>query len=190
MSDNLQPIIPGEFFHIYNRAIGNDLLFETDIDYAKWIELLKKYLLPVCEIHSYCLLSNHYHLLIKVRETIETNVFSKQMANAGNAYSKWKNLTSGRRGGLFMTPFKRKHLTDNNYLTWCLWYIHRNPLHHGFTKEWQLWKYSSFAVYNSGKPSLITKDFFINLFGSIELLLNYHFIQSGDDDMINKISIE
>jgi putative transposase len=190
MSNNLQPIIPGEFFHIYNRAVGNELLFETNGDYVHWIELLKKYSLPVCEIHAYCLLPNHYHLLIKVHETTDAERFSKQMSHAANAYAKWKNLGAGRKGGLFMTPFKRKHLTNDNYITWCLWYIHRNPQHHGYTKDWQLWKYSSFAVYNSDKPSVITKDFFINLFGSKELLLKYHEIQSGDDDIIQKISLE
>lgn len=186
----MQPILSGNFFHIYNRAIGSELLFENDKDYLHWIELLKKYLLPVCDIHAYCLLPNHYHLLVKIHEVIEASVFSKKMAHAANAYAKWKNLTSGRKGGLFMTPFKRKLITDENYLIWCLWYIHRNPVHHGFTKDWQDWKYSSFNVYSSNKFSLLSKDFFINLFGSKELLLKHHLIQSGDYNIINKISIE
>ncbi len=189
-SNNQQAIIPGELFHIYNRAVGNELLFETDADYTHWLELIKKYLLPVCEIHAFCLLPNHYHLLIKVHQTTDAEVFSKQMSHAANAYVKWKNLRTVRKGSLFMTPFKRKHITEENYLTWCLWYIHRNPLHHGYTKDWQLWKYSSYQAYYSDKPTLMSKEFFMNLFGSKELLLKYHEIQSADEGVIQRLSLE
>ena len=77
------------------------------------------------------------------------------MSHTANAYAKWKNLTLGRKGGLFITPFKRKLITDDNYLIWCLCYIHRNPVHQGYTKNWSHWKYSSYKAYCYDKPALI-----------------------------------
>lgn len=190
MADSLQQLIPGEFFHLYNRAVGNELLFQNDEDYTHWLHLLKKFISPVCEIHAYCLLPNHYHLLIRVNYKTGHSIFSKRMSDAANAFVKWKNLKYHRKGGLFMTPFKRKLIKDENYLIWCLWYIHRNPLHHGYTIDWQNWKYSSYKAYIINKHTLITKEFFITLFGGPNELVKYHLIQADDSEIQNKISLE
>ena len=45
-----------------------------------------------------------------------------------------------------MRPFKRKKIENESHLAWAIWYVHRNPLHHGFTKEWRNWKYSSYKT--------------------------------------------
>lgn len=64
MPNNLQPILSSNFFHLFNRAIDNELLCENDKDYLHWIALLKKYMLSVCDNYAYCFLPNHYHLLV------------------------------------------------------------------------------------------------------------------------------
>lgn len=92
MAGSQQTIIPGEFFHIYNRAVGNELVFHNDVGYDHWLFLVKQYLLPLCEIHAYCLLPNHYHLLVKINNDINPADFSKKMSDAANAFVKWNNL--------------------------------------------------------------------------------------------------
>lgn len=190
MTNNQQAIIPGEFFHLYNRAVGDELLFQSDVDYDHWLDLLKQFLLPLCEIHAYCLLPNHYHLLVKIKEDADAVVFSKKTGDAANAFVKWKNLKYGRKGGLFMTPFKRKMITDEHYLIWCLWYIHRNPLHHHYSADWQNWKYSSYKAYTSEKPTLINKAFFLDLLGGKELFMKHHTLQAGEDSIMSKVILE
>jgi putative transposase len=189
MTNNTQQIQPGEFYHVYNRAVGNETLFRSHKDYLTWIDTLKKYILPVAEIHAYCLLPNHYHLLIKIKDSTTPEFFSKSMSDAANSYAKFFNLSYDRRGSLFMRPFKRIHIDSNEYLIWCLWYIHRNPMHHGYTENWSEWKYSSYNVYTSGKLSLITTDFMIDIFGSLEILKAHHLLQTNED-LIHKISME
>lgn len=190
MNSKIQDIESGKFYHVYNRAIGGELLFHSEKDYLHWLDLLKRYLLPVCEIHAYCLLPNHYHLIVRVNANTNPGSFSKSMSNAANAFTKWANLTHNRKGGLFMTPFKRKLIENDAYLTWCLWYIHRNPLHHQYTSNWQTWKYSSYSAYTAGKYTLVTTNFFLSLFGGADALINYHQIQMEDDDAVNSISLE
>jgi REP element-mobilizing transposase RayT len=187
--NNTSAIISGEYYHVYNRAVGNELLFHTDNDYLKWIDCIKKYILPLSEIHAYCLLPNHYHLLLKIHDTCDGILFSKNMADAANSYAKWFNLIHKRKGSLFMRPFKRIQVTDNNYLLWCLWYIHRNPMHHHYTKNWDEWKYSSYSAYLSGKPSLITTSFMIDVFGGLDVLIKHHSIQAGEE-VIRVIGLE
>lgn len=190
MAGSQQTIIPGEFFHIYNRAVGNELVFHNDVGYDHWLFLVKQYLLPLCEIHAYCLLPNHYHLLVKINNDINPADFSKKMSDAANAFVKWNNLKYGRKGGLFMTPYKRKLLQNEDYLIWCLWYIHRNPFHHQFVSDWKSWKYSSYHAYISDKPTLINRTFFLDLFGGKEMFVKHHTIQAEEINIINKIAME
>ncbi len=61
-----------KFYHIYNRAVGDEKLFKTPDDYFYFLEKLKRYILPVAEVYVYCLLPNHFHLLIKTFEQPES----------------------------------------------------------------------------------------------------------------------
>lgn len=190
MSASQQEITPGEFFHIYNRAIGNEILFHTDADYDHWFQLVKKFLLPVCEIHAYCLLPNHYHLLVRIQDHTDSADFSKKMSDAANAFVKWKNLKYRRKGGLFMTPYKRKLLQSEEYLIWCLWYIHRNPNHHQYAEDCKSWKYSSYQAYIMDKPTLVTKAFFLELFAGKENFIRHHLVQGEEIEIITKVALE
>lgn len=189
MSSNTKPLIAGEFYHVYNRAPGKELLFFYQRDYVHWLELIKKYILPHCQLYAYCLLPNHFHLLLKINEDIKLNDFSKGLSDACNSYTKWFNKVYSRKGSLFMRPFKRKRIIDNNQLGWVFWYIHRNPLHHGVTTDWANWKYSSYQAYISEKPTAIPVDYFLNFFGGAERLIKHHQLQANDYIM-NLIEIE
>jgi putative transposase len=79
---------------------------------------------------------------------------------------------------LFMRPYKRLQIDSTEYLCWCLWYIHHNPTHHNYTKDWMNWTYSSYKAYISNHPTVINKTFLIELFGGLEEFINYHKMQS------------
>lgn len=190
MAHTQQTIIPGGFYHVYNRAVGSELLFHNEVDYDHWLRLLKQFLLPVSEIHAYCLLPNHYHLLLRIKDDTTSGSFSKKISDAANAYVKWKNLKYSRKGGLFMTPYKRKLLESETYLIWCLWYIHRNPFHHQIVADWQNWKYSSYQAYTVDKPTLISKSFFFDVFGGKENFMKHHTIQSEEINILTEVALE
>ena len=75
-------LLPTKLYHIYNRANGREHLFIEDENYGFFLQKVSQYILPVAEIYSYCLLPNHFHLLVKIK-TIEeciqyyTNLITK-----------------------------------------------------------------------------------------------------------------
>lgn len=53
------------YYHVYNRAVGNELLFLTDRDYVAFFERINQFLNPFMEFYAYCLIPNHFHFFIK-----------------------------------------------------------------------------------------------------------------------------
>jgi len=115
-------------YHIYNRAVGSERLFKTDRNYQYFLSKYDKYISPVADTFCYCLMPNHFHLLLKIKDLsylssvlkIENahsnNHISQQFSNFFNAYTKAYNKENRRLGSLFMKPFKRKLIKDEKYL--------------------------------------------------------------------------
>lgn len=77
------------------------------------------------------------------------------------------------KGSLFMRPFKRDLIKDGAHLAWIIWYIHRNPIHHGFVQDINKWKYSSYkAIFSSGTK--IASERVLKFFGGIEDYVSFH----------------
>ena len=62
---------PDTFYHFFNRANNREDLFTEEDNYRCFLELLKKYIPPIAEVYSYCLLPNHFHLVIRIKELEE-----------------------------------------------------------------------------------------------------------------------
>ncbi len=82
----------------------------------------------------------------------------------------------GRTGSLFEEHLKRKRVENIDYLIQLVAYIHLNPMKHGFTKNYQDYKFSSFQAYVSDKPTDIDKDFVLNLIEK-DSFLDWHDMQ-------------
>ncbi|OGD67332.1 hypothetical protein A2442_01025 [Candidatus Campbellbacteria bacterium RIFOXYC2_FULL_35_25] len=141
----------GEFYHIYNRGTDKRIIFDEKRDYLRFITLLylcnntekihiNEYakkgfnllsLLKVqkentlVEIGAYCLMPNHFHLLI--REKVEGGI-SNFMQKLATAYSMYYNSKYQRTGSLFEGKFKATHVAKDNYLEYLFAYIHLNPV--------------------------------------------------------------
>jgi REP element-mobilizing transposase RayT len=179
----------GETYHILNKAISDDRLFISNDDYFYFLKKLERYILPWADVLSYCLIPNHFHLLISVKdfEEIPTKLFRisnpeeehekkiiQAFSNFLNSYTKSYNKTHNRKGRLFLYPFKRIFVDDNDYLTYLIAYIHRNPIHHGITDSYSSWKYSSYNTFISDKPTKVMRDYVLSLFGSKEEFNSFH----------------
>ena len=176
-----------KIYHIYNKAIGSELLFRTEDDYYFFLQELDRFILPVAEIFSYCLIPNHFHFLIYTRQEEdikqrlkkksfenERNPIHQSFSNFFNSYSKSFNKAHKRSGRLFLYPFKRILVDKEDYLLSMINYIHRNPIHHGLVKNFSDWKYSSYNSILSDKPTKIERTYIIQLFGSIEEFVVFH----------------
>lgn len=144
-----EPFAPGEWYHCYNRGVEKRITFSDKADYRRFQMLLsvandetsfhntsfsKKTLAEILseempknrliEIGAYCLMPNHFHLLL--RENTESGI-SRFMQKALTAYTMYFNKRNERTGPLFAGVFKSRHVSYDTYFQHLIAYIHLNP---------------------------------------------------------------
>jgi len=186
VTNKLEILVCGETYHIYNKAVGSELLFKADTDYKHFLKKLARFILPIANLYAYCLIPNHFHLLLKIKETdeipelkkINEDDYSRYLThvfgNFFNSYSKSFNKMYNRNGRLFIQPFKRIMVEDEDYFILLVNYIHRNPIHHGLVNEMSDWKYSSYKSIISNQPTNIDRDEVISFFDSVQNFVLFH----------------
>ena len=167
------------YYHIYNRGINKEIIFYDDEYYRKFLTLYKKYIPLIADTLAYCLLPNHFHFLVYIHSDYPDGVSKPRrgnnpFGNLFNAYAQWFNKKQNRTGGLFQRPFRRKKITDEDYLKQVIYYIHRNPQHHNINKNLENYIYSSFRSIISEKPTLLQRDKVISWFDDKENFFEYH----------------
>ena len=188
-SNNINPITEESFYHIYNRAVGDNKLFYQDRNYTYFLANLNEYLSDFLELYAYCLLPNHFHLLcyIKSIEIDGVNI-SEAFRRFFITYSQAINVQEEIKGSLFMKPFKRKIIEDENHLLTVISYLHLNPIKHGISKDYCDYKWSSYNDIFWGNNLIKWQDV-IKLFGSIGNFEYHHKIQSKMIELVNRDAI-
>lgn len=131
-------------------------------------------------IYAYCLMDNHFHLLIIIKDDGE--IVTQALSNLFNAYAKAFNKANNRTGSLFEKHFKRIRINDENYLRQLIVYIHLNPKHH-FDVDFSNFKFSSYKAYLSDKETKLERVKVLELFGDRE---NFIFTHQQKNDLINE----
>ena len=134
--------------------------------------MVKKHLLPVIAVFSYCLLKNHFHLLVQVKD-VEDGKVSQAFSNFFNSYSKAINKKYNRSGSLFRDRFKRIKITDEEYLRRVIVYINLNPVFHQFVTNINAYKHSSYLSLISEKSTLLKREEVILLFDSKDNFIHH-----------------
>ena len=67
MSDPI-PLHPGQYYHIYNRGNNRENVFREERNYPYFLKLYAKYIEPIAETYAYCLLRNHFHFLVRIKD--------------------------------------------------------------------------------------------------------------------------
>ncbi len=149
----------GEIYHVYNRGVEKRILFQNHYEYRRFMALLyvsnstkqihlsntahndniekifeKERGEPIVAIGAYCLMPNHFHLLLT--PLVEGGI-SKFMQKVQTGYSMYFNKKHSRVGSLFQGTFKSKHINKNEYLMYVYSYIHLNPAKLK-NKEWKI----------------------------------------------------
>jgi len=146
-------------YHIIIRGINRQNIFEDEEDRIRFLQVLQKYKdKSGYEIHAYCLMGNHVHMLIKT--CVEP--LAQIMRRICGSYVYWYNLKYSRIGNLFQDRFKSEPVENNNYFLTVLRYIHANPIKAGLVKDIKNYKWSSYSEY-LGVAKLITVDYTLNL---------------------------
>ncbi len=176
------PLEPGYFYHIYNRGNGCDIFFE-ERNYSYFLKQYQKYITPVAETYAYCLLKNHFHFLVRIRDTPEVLKNSEvlaettpvqQFSNFFNSYAKSINKAYDRSGSLFENRFGRLLVDSDAYFVHLVSYIHRNPQKHGFIDNFRRHRYSSYRAILHQRESQVKVNRVMDWFGNVGTFERYH----------------
>ena len=201
MKSNTELLKTDTFYHIYNRGINGENIFKEDRNYGFFLEKYSKYISPVAHTYAYCLLKNHFHLLIRTRseeeiktafplkETEPEKIISLQFGHLFNSYAQAVNKSFERTGGLFETPFRRIAVTNDAYLTQLIYYIHFNPQKHGFVDDFKSYPYSSYNTYIGNKETKLEREAVLEWFGDQTMFINQH-KELANNLRVNKLNIE
>jgi putative transposase len=155
--------VPGGYFHIYNRGNAKEEVFLDVADYQFFLLRLVQNVypdrgrlprrarpLPVgsFSLISYCLMPNHFHLLLKQNGEIATSVLMMRICTS---YSKYFNLKYKRVGHVFQDQFKQRYIENNRYLGNLSAYIHKNPCKDGLVADPVKYRWSSLGEYLEGE---------------------------------------
>ena len=165
---NPAPLEWGQTYHIYSRGDNRDNLFFEERNYPYFLRLYGRHIHPMAETYAYCLLRNHLHLLVKIRDREEVARIAGQAAahrspsqsfsNLFNAYARSANRIYQRTGSLFERPFGRKLVSSDSYLSSLVIYIHRNPQKHRFVADFREWPYSSYHSLLTSQPTRLQRE--------------------------------
>lgn len=169
--------LPDTFYHVLSRGIERRKIFRTPEDYEKFTgaigTMVERFDL---EVHSYVLMSNHYHLLVRTRQAN----LSRAIQCLGVTYSVWFNRRYKRSGHLFQGRFKSFVIENDRYFTAMCLYIHRNPIRAGVVENLLDYPWSSYPSYlNTRKQkSWLTTSLVLGMYGGsrkrfIEAQLGY-----------------
>lgn len=213
MSTRAAQFVSGEYYHIYNRGNSRQNIFRHSRDYERFMALLflsnsihsfniknlgvknpfdtdrEKQLVNIL---AYCLMPNHFHILLTPLEDINASAF---MLKLGTGYSMFFNKKYNRTGSLFEGSFKSRHVHEDTYFRYLFAYIHLNPLKlidshwkdHGLRDRDEAlshitsYRYSSLPEYliSRGEPSrkarkedgIVDKDLYSDIFEKEETTL-------------------
>ena len=207
-----QPLEAEKFYHIYNRGVNSEDLFKEDRNYSYFLDKYAQYLSPFVDTFSYCLLKNHFHILIRVKDQItldnyyKTNgknkgkklveglhgsnfIVSKQFARLFSSYTQAINKSYNRTGSLIETPFKRIEVDNEDYITRLIWYIHFNPQKHGFIADYRKYAHSSYQSHLNVKSTKLARGEVLEWFGGMAEYRKFHSFQH-EENMSKDITIE
>ena len=168
----------GAWYHVMNRGINRMPIFTTDEHREIFLSLLNEIsTLFQIEIHCYCLMDNHYHMLLR---TPLANL-GKAMRHLNGVYTQRYNRLVKRDGSLFRGRYKAILIEAERYLTQVSRYIHLNPVAAHLVKQAQHFKWSSYQCYfTHASHQWLHTSHVLYFFNDITSYLE--FVEEGVDD--------
>jgi REP element-mobilizing transposase RayT len=175
---------PGRYYHIYNRGNNRAYIFFEERNYDYFLDRYRKYITGIADTFAFCLLRNHFHLLVRLKteehclqktsSSHDPVNLSKPFSDFFNSYTKAINKACYRTGGLFEGPFRRIEVDTDEYLIQLLLYIHLNPQRHGIVKDFEKYPHTSYRLLISDGDTFLKKEEVLDWFGSKESYVQAH----------------
>ena len=173
----------GAYYHVMNRGRGRQQVFHGDRYYEYFLQCMEQaHKRFGVETHAYCLLGNHYHLLLR---TPRGNL-SRAMRHINGVYTQYYNYLRNTDGSLFRGRYKAINIEASNYLLEVSRYIHRNPVEtkKPLVKQLERYRWSSYPAYINpvSCEDWLYKDAVFAELGSGRLSVSYkRFVEQGND---------
>lgn len=183
MPRRIIPFATGYYYHIYNRGVEKRSIFENSRDYGRFIKTIKYYQVEgpkpklskflnsstfklelnkkIVEIICYCLMPNHFHLLIK---QLQDGGITEFISKLSNSYTKYYNTKHTRVGPLLQGEFKAVLVEKDEQFTHLSRYIHLNPIASLLVKDLKDYRWSSYDEYINNSSGICSKEEVLNFF--------------------------
>lgn len=152
-------------YHVTARGDRQESIYEDDSDRRLFLDILGDTVVDFnWQLHAYCLMTNHYHLLV---ETPDANL-SAGMRQLGGLYTQRSNRKHGRVGHVFQGRYKAILVDRENYLLEVARYVVLNPVRAGMVQQAQDWPWSSYGAMTGQveAPRWLTTDALLSAFGT------------------------
>ena len=177
MPRTYRPPSATQIYHVMLRGINHQQIFEDQYDYIQFTKILYE-LIPISqyELHAYCLMTNHVHLLIR----INGESLAQFMKRLEVRFVIWYNKKYSRSGHLFENRYKSEPVEDEGYYLTVTRYILQNPVKAGLCKHILDYPWSSVSLYFSQNPGLITTHLLRQYINTKRMFLNYMTAENDD----------
>ena len=146
--------LPNEMYHVYNRGNDRRVIFPQPRNYDFFLGKLVKHVASHIHIVAYCLMPNHFHLLLHTPNPYKHDRFSQGLKTMLSSYTRALQRQEGFTGNLFQQNTQAKNLELDPWGTYpmvCFQYIHQNPVSAHLVSSPERWPWSSYAAYASGR---------------------------------------
>lgn len=182
MSRPLRIEYPGAYYHVMNRGAGHQIIYAQDAHRELFLELLREiHEMFGVETHVYCLMDNHYHLLIR---TPQGNL-SRAMRHLNGVYTQRYNRLQKTDGALYRGRYKAILIDADAYLLNVSRYIHRNPIEADIVKRAERYPWSSYSAYIGERkaPVWLNMEDTLEMIGQRSQQQRYQaFVEAGIDE--------
>jgi REP element-mobilizing transposase RayT len=200
MKERKSILKPGGFYHIYNRANGDEVMFRNEENYRYFLVKYQASIHPIAKTCAFCLMPNHFHFLIQIRSEMEifrnlhntgimnklfevsqenyhvrmSQLLSLQFSHFFNSYAQSYNKMYHRKGSLFIPNYNRINVRSDSYFIEATLYIHINPIRAGISSRLDEWKYSSYSQFLFRNSNFVEVDLTLDFFDDLDNFIFVH----------------
>jgi REP element-mobilizing transposase RayT len=141
----------GACYHVMSRGVARMRTFLDDDDRRAFLEILGQLVgRSALEVHAFCLMPNHYHMLVQTPRA----ELSRWMRHVNGDYVRRFNVRHRRVGHLWQGRYKAILVEEGSYLRECSRYIHLNPNRAKITRPAERYRWSSYRSYVGGRSAV------------------------------------
>jgi len=179
-----------KFYHLYNRGNNRQAIFFERENFVFLLRLFNE-CCPIAdvEIVAYCLMPNHFHLLVRV---LKEQALSGHMQSLALRYTKSVNASRNRTGSLLEGRFQSSYVDSDEYLIHLSRYIHLNPVEAGLVSKAEMWEFSSYRDYLGLRQGKLPKpDVVLAQFATLQAYKEFvESYQKSDKERIAKYALD